>query len=191
MLLAIACGGDAEELPEPDPLISTDPPSEELTEVDYGQFDPSDIGINMPWTRNVIAREIDPQDPPARLTSVSTDRSRGYDRVVFTFAPAIPGYRLTRGTVVGGGCDGTEPLGEAAMRVVVEFTGTVSNDGGSALVEERDRATGFPALVDAIQACDEGGTVRWVLGASGDVDYRIMEIRGSPQLVVDLRHPSP
>ena len=160
-----------------------------MTEIDYGEFDPSEVALSMPWTRNTISRDPDPEDAPARLTDVSTSRSRGYDRVVFSFSPALPGYRLTQSAEVGGGCDGTDPLSDAPGHVAVEFTRAVSNDGGSPLVSDRSRATGFPALADAVQACDQEDTVRWILGTSGVVDYRILEIMGDPRLVVDLRHP--
>lgn len=160
-----------------------------MTEVDYGEFDPSEVALSMPWTRNTISRDPDPGDAPARLTDVSTSRSRGYDRVVFSFSPALPGYRFTQTAESGGGCDGTEPLSDAPGHVVVEFTRAVSNEGGSPLVGDRNRSTDFPALADAVQACDQDDTVRWILGTSGVVDYRIMEIMGDPRLVVDLRHP--
>lgn len=193
VVLATACGGDtAEEAepPAPDPFVSTESPRESMTEADYGQFDPSDVGLTLPWTRNTISRDPDPEDEPARLTDVSTARSRGYDRVIFSFSPALPGYRLAGSAEAGGGCDGAEPASDAAEHMVVEFTRAVSNDGGSPLVGERNRSTGFPALVDAVQACDEDDRVRWILGTSGAVDYRVMEILGDPRLVVDLRHPS-
>ncbi len=160
-----------------------------MTEVDYGEFDPSEVALSMPWTRNTISRDPDPGDAPARLTDVSTSRSRGYDRVVFSFSPALPGYRFTQTAESGGGCDGTEPLSDAPGHVVVEFTRAVSNEGGSPLVGDRNRSTDFPALANAAQACDQDDTVRWILGTSGVVDYRIMEIMGDPRLVVDLRHP--
>ncbi len=160
-----------------------------MTEADYGEFDRSQVALSMPWTRNTISRDPNPDDAPARLADVSTSRSRGYDRVVFSFSPSLPGYRLTQQAESGGGCDGTAPLSDAPGHVVVEFARAVSNDGGSPLVGDRNRSTGFPALADAVQACDQDGTVRWILGTTGAVDYRIMEIMGEPKLVVDLRHP--
>ncbi len=192
VVLATACGGDRAdeaEPPEPDPLVSTESPREAMREVDYGEFDPSEVALSMPWTRNTISRDFDPDDPPARLADVSTSRSRGYDRVIFAFSPGLPGYRLTQSAESGGGCDGTEPLSDAPGHVVVEFARAVSSEGGSPLVGDRDRSTDYPALVDAVQACDRDDTVRWILGTSGAVDYRILEIMGDPRLVVDLRHP--
>lgn len=190
--LALGCGGDAAEEaepPEPDPLIFTESPRETMTDADYGELEPSEVALSLPWTSNRISRDPDPEDAPARLTAVSTDRSRGFDRVTFSFSPALPGYRLAMSTEAGGGCEGTESASDAPAHLVVEFERAVSNDGGSPLVGDRSRSTGFPALVDAVQACDADGKVRWLLGASGSVDYRIMEMSVDPRLVVDLLHP--
>ena len=190
--MASACGGDAgqeSEPREPDPLVSTETPRGTMTDADYGVLEPSEVALSLPWTGNVISRDPDPTAEPAQLTAVSTDRSRGFDRVIFSFSPALPGYRLAMSTEAGSGCDGTESASDAPAHLVVEFERAVSNDGGSPLVRDRSRSTGFPALVDAVQACDMDGTVRWLLGTSGGVDYRILEMSVNPRLVVDLRHP--
>ena len=190
--LAAACGDGAVDeaaRPEPDPLVSTEIPGEPLTDADYGELEPSEVRLRLPWATNTITRDPDPEDAPARLTAVSTDRSRGFDRVVFSFSTALPGYRLEMLAEVGGGCDGTEAASDAPAHLVVEFERAVSNDGGAPLVADRTRSTGFPALVDAVQACDADGKVRWLLGTSGTLDYRLLEMSDDPRLVIDLRHP--
>ena len=189
MLLAVACGGDAaEEAPVPDPRISTDNPREQLTETDYGDLDPSQIGLNTPWGRNIVSKDADPDRQPATLTAVATGSAEGYDRVIFTFDSHIPGFRLALGTEAGGGCDGTGEAAGAPAHLAVELRGARANQGGSATVTETTRALDFPTLATAAQTCDEGDTVRWLLGTAGEVDYRIMETLGEPRLVVDLRH---
>ncbi len=188
-LLVSACGGADEPAPEPDPLVGTDPPADEMTEADYGELEPSEVGLNTPWSRNTVSRDPNPNAPTVSLVGVRTSQSRGYDRVVFTFAESIPGYRLAFSSAAGGGCDGTEAISEAAEYLVVELSGARANDGGTPLIDDRDRATDFPALANAVQSCDEDGTVRWILGAAGGLNYRIMEMRGEPRLVVDLGHP--
>lgn len=184
MLLATACGDRAEEAPTPDPFISTDNPRDELTEADYGDLDPSQVGLNTPWGRNIVSKDA-PERDPAALTNVSTQSSDGYDRVIFTFDSHIPGFRLALGTEAGGGCDGTGEAIEAPAHLAVELTGARA----SATVADPSRTLDFPALTAAMQTCDEGDRVRWVLGTTGEVEYRIMETLGEPRLVVDLRHP--
>ena len=193
VILTAACGGDRTEessTPEPDPYISTESPREELTDADYGELEPTEIGLNLNWTRNKVSKAPDPDGEAAQLTAVRTQRSRGYDRVVFSFAPKIPGYRLMLTTEGGGGCDGSEAATDAPVHLAIEFERAQASDDDGPLVRDRDRAMDFPALVTAAQSCDEGDKVRWLLGASAEVDYRIMEMLGEPRLVVDLRHPS-
>jgi len=185
VLLAAACGDDSRDL---DPYVSTENPRETLTELDYGNLDSSQIRLNLPWSRNKVSRDPDPDAEPATLTAVTTETFEGYDRVVFTFGDRIPGYLLTYVAEGGGGCDGTEPAGDAPVHLVVEFEKARSNEGGAPLVEDRDRTIESPTLVGASQVCDEGDRVRWILGAGSEAEYRILEMLGSPRLVVDLRH---
>lgn len=185
VLLAAGCGDDSRDL---DPYVSTENPRETLTELDYGNLDSSQIRLNLPWSRNKVSRDPDPDAEPATLTAVTTETFEGYDRVVFTFGDRIPGYLLTYVAEGGGGCDGTEPAGDAPVHLVVEFEKARSNEGGAPLVEDRDRTIESPTLVGAIQVCDEGDRVRWILGAGSEAEYRILEMLGSPRLVVDLRH---
>ena len=186
VLLAPACGGDSRD---PDPYISTDNPREALTELDYGNLDSSQIRLNLPWSRNKVSKDPNPDAEPATLSAVATETFEGYDRVVFTFADRIPGYLLAYATEGGGGCDGAEPAGDAPAHLVVEFEKARSNEGGVPLVEDRDRTMDSPTLLGATQVCDEGDRVKWILAAGADAEYRILEMLGEPRLVVDLRHP--
>ena len=192
VILAAACGGDRGEsdAPEPDPYISTESPRESLTETDYGEFDPADVGLNLDWTRNTVSKDPNPTAEPARLTAVTTEHSRGYDRVVFSFGSHIPGYRLGVTSEGGGGCDGMEAATDAPAHLTVELQGAQASQDGSPLIRDRNRSTDYPALVNAVQTCDENDTVRWVLGVTdARANYRIMETLDEPRLVVDLRHP--
>ena len=193
VIVTAACGGDRageSDAPEPDPFISTESPRETLTEIDYGEFDPADVGLNLNWTRNVVSKDPNPNVDPAQLTTVTTEHSRGYDRVIFTFQSHIPGYRLGVTTEGGGGCDGMEAASDAPAHLTVELQGAQASQDGSPLVGDRSRNTDYPAVQNAIQTCDENDTVRWVLGlTAARANYRIMETLDEPRLVVDVRHP--
>ena len=184
--LVAACGDDSRDL---DPYVSTENPRETLTELDYGNLDSAEIRLNLPWSRNKVSKDANPDADPATLSAVTTEMVEGYDRVVFTFGDRIPGYELRYATEGGGGCDGSEPAGEAPAHLVVEFDGARANNGGTPLTEDLDRTLDFPTLVGATQVCDEGNRVKWILSTTGEVEYRILEMQGSPRLVVDLRHP--
>ena len=181
-------GADAPE-PTPDPLVSTESPMEALGEADYGDLDPSEIGLNTFWTRNRMTNSAAP-DETVRLAGVSTEALDGFDRVIFSFeGDYVPAYRLALGTEDGGGCDGAGAGTDTPAHLAVELTGATAGAGGRALVADRDLSPGLPVLTAAVQTCDADGTVRWLLGMAADTEYRMLEMRGEPRLVVDLRHP--
>ena len=183
-LVVAACGGGTdtpEPEPEPDPYVSTESPMEALTEADYGDLDPAEIGLNTNWTRNRVSNSATPAEA-VRLVGVSTESMDGFDRVVFSFEGDVPGYRLALGTEGGGGCDGTEAGPDTPAHLAVEFMGATAAGGEAP-------ATGLPALASAEQTCDADGTIRWLLGLAADTHFRMMQMRGEPRLVVDLRHP--
>lgn len=182
--LTVACGDSGSR----EANRSTDP-RETSAERDLGGLDSTQIRLNSPWSRNRTSNEPDPDAEPVRLTAVTTEELTDYDRVIFTFEERVPGYRLAFVAGGGGGCDGTEPAGDAPAHLAVEFEPAVSNNGGIPLVEDRDRETRFPTLVGTTQSCDDGRKVRWLLAMRGETDYRFLVMVGKPRLVVDLRHP--
>lgn len=195
LVALVGCGGgdgsDGADAPEPtpDPRISTESPMEALGEADFGDLDPSEMAINTFWTRNRVTNSATP-DETVRLVGVSTETLEGFDRVIFTFeGEDVPGYRFTLGTEDGGGCDGTEAGLDTPAHLAVELVGATASEGGRSLVADRDLSPGMPALARAVQTCDADGTVRWLLGMAADTEFRMMQMRGEPRLVADLRHP--
>lgn len=175
--------------PDPDPYVSTESPQESMQEADYGDLDPAEVGLILPWTRNRVSKDPTPADSPVRLTDVAFERLTEFDRAVFSFEPRLPGYRLSLVAEAGGGCDGTTDATDAPVHLVVELETAQANEDGRATVAERDRSLDYPALTTAAQTCDEGGKVRWALGISADTEFRMMEMSGQPRLVLDLKHP--
>lgn len=193
LLIALAgCGSD--DTTDDVQFGGTLPPEEPreirhegMTETDYGDLDRADVGLHITWARNPISRDPIPDAQLARLTGVTVDAMEGFDRVTFTFQPRMAGYQLRLVERDGGGCDGAEPGTDAAVQLAVEFPRTVSNDGGTPLVAARDLAPDFATLVRAVQTCDEGDKVRWLLAARGEMEYRLLEGRTGDLIVVDLR----
>ena len=190
LVLLAGCGGDDAENADPEsgPVESPwEVRRERLGEAEYGDLDPAEVGLHIPWARNIISHDPRPGESAARLTDVSTSRHEGFDRVTFTFEPRTPGYRLTLVEEGGGGCDGTEPGTESPIQLAVEFERAVSSDGGAPMVEDRDRTLDYPTLAKLAQTCDEGDKVRWLLGTNTDIEYRLLDATRGTQLVIDLR----
>ena len=160
---------------------------EGMDEIDYGDLDPADVGLHVTWASNLISYDPRPDTETARLTDVTISSHEGFDRVTFSFEPRIPGYRLQFSEADGGGCDGTEAGTGAPTQLAVEFARATASADGTPLITEPDRAPDYPSLSRAVQTCDEGSTVRWLLGTSGDAEYRLMEAFAYTLLVVDLR----
>ena len=192
--LLVTLAGCGEDEPDNVQYGGTLPPEETrevrhsgMDDADYGNLDPADVGLHITWARNLISRDPFPDAPLARLTDVTVEPLDGFDRVNFTFEPRVAGYELQLVAEGGGGCDGAEPGTGAAAQLAIEFPRTVSSDGGTPLVGERDLAPDLPTLVRALQTCDEDGKVRWLLGTSSDMEYRLIEGRTGNLIVVDLR----
>lgn len=188
-----ACGGDTETpAPDPtvdhDPRISTESPIEALTEADFAGLDRAEVAINFDWTRNRVTKPVAAGAETVTLAGVSTEQMDGFDRVIFTFDPRVPGYELALGAEAGGGCDGTGAGTDTPVHLAVEFTGAEAPVAGAPGHAEA-LAAGLPLLATAVQSCNADGKVRWLLGMAADVEFRFIEMMGVPRLVVDLRHP--
>ena len=188
LLVLAACGGEQGETGSNG---ADEPPREMyrqgMEEVDYGDLDPADVGLHVTWATNPISYDPRPDSETARLTDVTISSYNGFDRITFNFEPRIPGYRLHFTAEAGGGCDGTGEGTEMPAQLAVEFARATATDDGVSLIGERDLTPGYPALSRALQSCDEGDRVTWLLGTNGEAEYRLMEALTYTLLVVDLR----
>lgn len=162
-----------------------------LTPEDLGGLVRDEIALTLNWTQNQVSRDHEEARGPSQLVDVSTERLDGYDRLVFTFADRVPGYTIGFVSEAGAGCDGSEePSNGAAAQLVVHLELAQANEGGSPSVSDRNRSLGFPSLNTATQTCDENHAVRWLIGTGAVGDFRVLEMRGEPRLVLDLGHPA-
>jgi hypothetical protein len=133
----------------------------------------------------------------ALLTRVVLGRHEGYDRVVFEFRNAVPGYRIeyvepplredgsgNRVEVEGAafvlvrmepasGFDLSVPEGELVYEGPRRLSGA---DSGTTVVREVVRTGDFEAVLS------------WAVGLSDRVDFRVTRLSGPPRLVVDFRN---
>jgi hypothetical protein len=133
----------------------------------------------------------------ALLTRVGIGRHEGYDRVVFEFRNAVPGYRVeyvepplhedgsgNRLEVAGSafvvvrmepasGFDLSVPEGELVYKGPRRLSGP---DAGTSVVREVVRTGDFEAVLT------------WAVGLSDRVDFRVRTLQGPPRLVVDVRN---
>jgi len=194
--LALAgCGGDdegdARTTAATTPATTTAPAATTTTPTattPAAGVDPLDGAGTKPVTAPATNKET------ALLTAVRAARHEGYDRVVFEFRNALPGYdvRYVRRPVRQDGSGKVVPVdGAAVVRVRMEnaldadlrkpdapmtYTGPARFSPGTPEVAELVRAGGFE------------GVLTWVAGLRDRVDFRVTTLQSPARLVVDFRN---
>ncbi len=127
----------------------------------------------------------------ATLRQVRFARHEDFDRVVFEFDGALPGYRVAYGSAPAAACGSGRPVAVAgAAHLETTFTGArAHDDAGRSTVDARSAAPGLPNLRAAALTCDFEGHVAWTFGFAGRAPFRVLELRAPPRIVLDVRHP--
>ncbi len=134
------------------------------------------------------------------LVDVNTGRHDGFDRIVFDFGGALPGYSVEQfaqpvtepGIEPFSECGSGRPVEIAgASFLVVRFSPAAAHDvdTGEPAFELRELTPGLPMLLEAQSTCDFEGEVTWVVGLSEETDFRVFELDVTIGLLVDVRHP--
>jgi len=171
------------------PTTTQQPPPATTTET--GGIDPLEGAGTEPVVGEAQGSEA------ALLERVAIGRHEGYDRVVFQFRNAVPGYRVEyvepplhedgSGALVrvagsafvvvrmepASGFDLSVPEGELVYLGPRRLTGA---DAGASVVREVVRTGDFEAVLT------------WAVGLSDRVDFRVRTFQGPPRLVVDVRN---
>ena len=130
----------------------------------------------------------------ALLTNIRAARHEGYDRVVFEFANALPGYDVryvsrpvtedASGRVIDVG-------GGFVVRVRMEnaLDADLSKESAPRTYKGPNRFT--PATPEIAELVRSGGfenVLTWVVGLRDRVDFRVATLDAPPRLVVDFRN---
>jgi len=197
LLLALAgCGGDdeggARTSAATRPATTTAPATATTATTTTTTAAPGIDPLQGAGTKPVTAPATN--EETALLTAVRAARHEGYDRVVFEFRNALPGYdvRYVTPPVRQDGSGKVVPVeGAAVVRIRMEnaldadlrkpsaprtYTGPARLRPGTPEVAELVRAGGFE------------GVLTWVAGLRDRVDFRVTTLRAPPRLVVDFRN---
>jgi len=127
------------------------------------------------------------------LKDVRVATQAGFDRVVFEFEDALPGYEVS--TVEGpvhedGSGDEVKVDGEALLQVRFENAAMARIEGEKVVRvytgPDRVRGGGTDVVVEAVDIGDFEGTVTWVVGLRRSGDVRVTTLDGPHRLVVDV-----
>lgn len=143
---------------------------------------------------------IEPLDVPATnrttalLTDVRTGRHEGYDRIVFEFESALPGYQIgyeKRPIREDGSGDEVEI--EGAHVLVVRMQNALDADlekEGAPLTytgPQRLRPS-TPMIAEAARIGGFEGVLTWAVGVRDEVEFRVSTIDAPHRLVIDFRN---
>jgi hypothetical protein len=129
-----------------------------------------------------------PDGAGPELVGVRAGRHRGYDRVLFTFRGALPGWRV--GYVPAVRTVGSDrPLRLRGLTyLAVAFAPARGHDAsGRATFPARTLSPDYPTLRQVRLAGDFEGRVAFGLGLDGRTGFRVTELTGPPRVAVDLR----
>lgn len=133
----------------------------------------------------------------ALLNRVAVGRHEGYDRVVFQFENALPGYRVEYVKAPlheDGSGDPVEAEGSAFVLVRMEpASGFDVETGEGQLVYEGPRRvvgaqSGTSTVREVVRTGDFEAVLSWAVGLGDRVDFRVRTLEGPPRLVVDFRN---
>ena len=197
--LLAACGGDD----EPAANTATTPTGTSTTTAGTTTAGTTTAGTETTTTHGVDALEGAGTEPvvvkatnteTALLTDVRAARHEGYDRVVFEFSNALPGYDVRYVE---------RPLKEDASGRVVEVDGEhvisvrMENALDADLTKESaprtyEGPTRFapptPEVAELVRTGGFEGVLTWAVGLRDRVDFRATTLDSPPRLVVDFRN---
>jgi hypothetical protein len=133
-----------------------------------------------------------PTFPVSRLVAVtSAHHAEGpvaYDRLVFQFAGALPGYTVRYvPEVTSPGSGAVIPMrGRAFLEVVFTPAAAHDDDGSPTLRANAYGGGGLPTLTQYQLSGDYEGYVHYGLGLSGRVAFRVMELANPYRVAVDI-----
>jgi hypothetical protein len=200
-----ACGGD-DETTESGDSTTTSAEAEATTTTDGdGAVDGSttttagDGGIDPMEDAGTdpIHREENSGAETSLLTDVRVARHEGFDRVVFEFDGALPGYDVEYvqpPITEDGSGDEIDVAGEAFLSVTMrpasgfdlsQGEGEQTYDGPTRIAGED---SGTSVIQEVVRTGDFEAVLGWVIGISDRVDFRVDELSGPSRLVIDVRN---
>ena len=130
----------------------------------------------------------------ALLTDVRTARREGYDRLVFVFKNALPGYDVRyveRPIIQDGSGDEMTVAGAAVVQVRMEsaLDADLEQEGAPPTYTGPTRfSPGTPEVAELVRTGGFEGVLTWAVGLNDRVDFRVLTLRDPPRLVIDFRN---
>ncbi len=130
----------------------------------------------------------------ALLTDVRAARHEGFDRVVFEFRNALPGYDVRyveRPLLQDGSGSETTVNGRFIARIRMEHAldADLGKESAPRTYTGPDRfSPGSPEVVELVSAGGFEGVLTWAVGLKDRVDFRVLTLKSPARLVIDFRN---
>jgi hypothetical protein len=151
----------------------------------YGEEDPP-ARSGPPFRTDPVERSRRARPAPA-LVSVEAIEREGYDRVVFTFRGAVPGYRVRYVSRVTDQAGRRLPLRGSAFLAVAFEPARAHDPAGEATFATGTLEPGAPVLRQVRFAGDVEGQVSFGLGVADRGGFRVSELKDPTRIAVDVR----
>jgi hypothetical protein len=125
--------------------------------------------------------------PAPELVSVETIERDTYDRVLFTFHGAMPGYQVRYVSQVTDQAGRKLPLAGRAFLAVAFQPARAHDPAGQATYAAGTLDPGFPALRQVRFGGDFEGQVSFGIGVADRGGFRVSELRDPARVAVDVR----
>jgi hypothetical protein len=167
------------------PTTATQPPT---TATQTSQIDTLPTASTKPVTVQPTNRDT------ALLTAVRAARHEGYDRIVFEFANAVPGYdvRYVPAPIHQDG-SGEVVAVKGAHLLRVRMGNALDADltkpsAPQTYTGPRRFDPGMPEVAELVRVGGFEAALTWVAGLRDRVDFRVTTLQSPPRLVVDVRN---
>lgn len=135
------------------------------------------------------------QGETALLAAIRIARHEGYDRVVFEFANALPGYTISYVQPPFHEDGSGKPVtvdGSAFALVRMEPASGYDPATGKLVYQGPRRisgaAHGTSIVREVVRTGDFESVLGWVIGLEEQVDFRVLRLHDPPRLVIDFRN---
>ena len=184
-LLLLACGDDEEEGPTPTPTTAAASPTALSGETVTPGATPFQGG------REPVEQPPEVSDTTPRLVDVRAASHEGFDRAVFEFDTAGPGFRVEYVDEATGCGSGLPAEIEGGALLQVRMTPADAHDeAGAPTFGEQELTPDLPSIIEAEQTCDFEADVTWVIGLTEEADFTAISLMEPFRVVVDVAHPA-
>jgi hypothetical protein len=149
---------------------------------------PADTGGT--WTSKVEQEmSADAASGVVVLLDARTAVHAGFDRIVFEFSAALPGYRIDylRDTPTHCGSGEVVDLPGDARLTIRLYPAQAHTDEGVPTVAQRDQSFRDRNLKRIKLICDFEAVVEWVVAMDEPQPFRVLELKAPDRLVIDVR----